>query len=247
VIAIMPSRADLLQQVRVVAEGIMESLRLLLMVLMNQFDGPLLNQEVSTEYINQMTMLVGEVQNQRVRIEELTQLMQQQPMTGSPGRNLGHPTFRVPDSEEEWEPVSPQQRVPEMVTTRNQTSQNRSTVQPARMDPPMPSTPPRTQRHASTTPTVPAPTSQAGNPGAPSHLTETQIVLANTSLEGWGNKRVSWGKKHLQAKYSDVYEGDYQYLQWLEARARTHTPAMTDFIAYCQTRENMERRALALG
>ena len=123
---------------------------------------------------------------------------------------------------------SPQQRVPEMVTTRNQTSQNRSTVQPARMDPPMPSTPPRTQRHASTTPTVPAPTSHAGNPGAPSNLTETQIVLANTSLESWGNKRVSWGKKHLQAKYSDVYEGDYQYLQWLEARARTHTHTCND-------------------
>ena len=29
--------------------------------------------------------------------------------------------------------------------------------------------------------------------------------------------------------------------------SHTHTPAMTDFIAYCQTRENMERRALALG
>lgn len=107
----MPSRADLLQQVRTVAEGIMESLRLLLMVLMNQFDAPLLNQEVSTEYINQMSMLVGEFQNQRVRIEELSRLTQQSPMTGSPGRNQGPPNLRALDSEEEWEPVSPQQEL----------------------------------------------------------------------------------------------------------------------------------------
>lgn len=61
--------------------------------------------------------------------------------------------------------------------------------------------------------------SEAGNPGAQLNLTETQIVLANTSLESWGNKRVSWGRKHLQHKYSDVYEEDYQYLHWLQARA----------------------------
>lgn len=236
----MPSRADLLQQVRVVAEGIMESLRLLLMVLMNQFDAPLLSQEVSTEYINQMSMLVGEVQNQRVRIEELTHLMQQPTMTNSPGRNQGYQNHRVPDSEEEWEPVSP---------PRNQVNpaNDRQVTQRQQVNPRVEDTPPRTQRYTSPNPTMVAPTSQAGNPGAPSNLTETQIVLANTSLESWGNKRVSWGKKHLQAKYSDVYEEDYQYLHWLQARARTHTPAMTDFIAYCQTRENMERRALALG
>lgn len=236
----MPSRADLLQQVRVVAEGIMESLRLLLMVLMNQFDAPLLSQEVSTEYINQMSMLVGEVQNQRVRIEELTHLMQQPTMTNSPGRNQGYQNHRVPDSEEEWEPVSP---------PRNQVNpaNDRQVTQRQQVNPPVEDTPPRTQRYTSPNPTMAAPTSQAGNPGAPSNVTETQLVLANTSLESWGNKRVSWGKKHLQAKYSDVYEEDYQYLHWLQARAPTHTPAMTDFIAYCQTRENMERRALALG
>ena len=201
----------------------MESLRLLLMVLMNQFDGPLLNQEVSTEYINQMTMLVGEVQNQRVRIEELTQLMQQQPMTGSPGRNLGHPTFRVPDSEEEWEPVSPQQRVPEMVTTR------KSNISEP-IDSPTCKDGSSYAEHSTKDPKACINYTNGTGSNVPSWKSWSPIkpdrdsnVLANTSLESWGNKRVSWERNISKPSTAMSTRGTISTCNgWKPVLAHTH-------------------------
>ena len=39
----------------------------------------------------------------------------------------------------------------------------------------------------------------------------------------------------------EVYESDPGYIDWIRARASSLTPAMSDFLMYCQAREGMER------
>lgn len=68
-----------MQHVRSVAEGIMESLRLLLIVLMNSFEVTNPNQEIPLEHVQQMSQLLTEVHGQRQRIEELTHSIQATP------------------------------------------------------------------------------------------------------------------------------------------------------------------------
>ena len=251
----MPSRADLMQHVRSVAEGIMESLRLLLIVLMNSFELTNPNQEIPLEHVQQMNQLLTEVQGQRQRIEELTHLIQAAPVLSPSNRasQRGVPSPQPSislDSEEEWDPVdlaetiartpAPTQRV----TTQVRGSQNQ-TFLPTSLNT---GTRVGTQRASSTVVTA-TPTPTDGETGGPRsstsiHNQETQLAIARTTLEQWGQKRVSWGKKHAGAKFTDVFEEDPGYLVWLRARAKTHTVQMTDFIAYCETRINMEQRAL---
>eukprot|EP00434_Breviolum_minutum_P008876 symbB.v1.2.007827.t1/scaffold463.1/size291460/8 len=235
--------------------GIMESLRLLLIVLMNSFELTNPNQEIPLEHVQQMNQLLTEVQGQRQRIEELTHLIQAAPVLSPSNRasQRGVPSPQPSislDSEEEWDPVdlaetiartpAPTQRV----TTQVRGSQNQ-TFLPTSLNT---GTRVGTQRASSTVVTA-TPTPTDGETGGPRsstsiHNQETQLAIARTTLEQWGQKRVSWGKKHAGAKFTDVFEEDPGYLVWLRARAKTHTVQMTDFIAYCETRINMEQRAL---
>ena len=73
---------------------------------------------------------------------------------------------------------------------------------------------------------------------------EGQLALTAQALESWGNKRVSWGKTHNGRRFTEVYEEHQSYVDWVSARAKNATPAMQDFIAYCQARSDMEKQAL---
>lgn len=240
-----------MQHVRSVAEGIMESLRLLLIVLMNSFEVTNPNQEIPLEHVQQMSQLLTEVHGQRQRIEELTHLIQATPnlSPSNRGSQRGIPSLPTSvdlDSEEEWDPVEVSETVVQSpapsqtwtAPTRRATTQVRRSQTPT-----VPASIPPASR---TAPTVPI-SGTTGNPlpatATPEHQ-ETQLAIACTTLEQWGQKRVSWGKKHMGNKFTDVFEQDPGYLDWLRARAKTHTPAMTDFIAYSETRINMEQRAL---
>ena len=70
--------------------------------------------------------------------------------------------------------------------------------------------------------------------GVPS-TTELSPVLVN-----WGNKQITFGRKHLRKTYSQVYCQDYQYVEWIRARAQMHTPAMKDFLSYTRARDAQE-------
>lgn len=84
-------------------------------------------------------------------------------------------------------------------------------------------------------------TSRRGPP--PANLTaDQQLALTHMTMESWRNKRISWGKKHIQHRYSQVYEEDPQYITWLRPRQNLN-PAMSDFLAYSLARENLEAQA----
>ena len=72
----------------------------------------------------------------------------------------------------------------------------------------------------------------------------SQLALTAQALESWGNKRVSWGRTHTGKRFAEIYEEQASYVDWITARARTATPAMQDFITYCQARQDMESQAV---
>eukprot|EP00434_Breviolum_minutum_P028835 symbB.v1.2.025504.t1/scaffold2452.1/size150514/5 len=176
--------------------------------------------------------LNNEVISQRNRIEEIARLLRQ---PGSPSRfDLNLSTTL--NSDDEFEHVdlaglpmgetSPPRRSRatgtslRVNTSRTQTSQPVVTSTPA-------------------TYPVPAPSTPATVPAAP--MAGTQLVHTAQALESWGCKRISWGKKHISKQYREVYEIDPGYVEWIRARASTLTPAMSDFLMYCQAREGVEQ------
>ena len=58
----------------------------------------------------------------------------------------------------------------------------------------------------------------------------------------WGQKVVSWGKKHPGKQYSVVYETDGQYVNWCLSRINSLEAPISDFARYCQTRQMMEEQ-----
>eukprot|EP00434_Breviolum_minutum_P001860 symbB.v1.2.001649.t1/scaffold86.1/size363240/8 len=175
--------------------------------------------------------LNNEVISQRNRIEEIARLLRQ---PGSPSRfDLNLSTTL--NSDDEFEHVdlaglpmgetSPPRRSRatgtslRVNTSRTQTSQPVVTSTPAAYPAPAPSTP--------------------AIPAAP--MAGTQLVHTAQALESWGCKRISWGKKHVSKQYREVYEIDPGYVEWIRARASTLTPAMSDFLTYCQAREGVEQ------
>ena len=47
---------------------------------------------------------------------------------------------------------------------------------------------------------------------------QNQLALTQATLDSWGNKVVTWGKKHKGDTYVTTYEGDSGYVQWILAR-----------------------------
>jgi len=253
----MPTRSEVHQAIKTVAEGVMESLRILLVILMHCLDSPL-TEEVNSEDLS-CNQLVNEVQSQKQHIEALARMLQQ-PRPNSMGTSYASgrggsveryslsPTSAQILEEEEWELEMVERSIEEFNRggpQQNNPSQAARTVK----------SPPRRSRNmtmpstamGSASATRPTPTVEAGSNGGHAHEgveeNHQQIMLANSTIEAWGQKRVSWGRKHLQSKFVDVFETDPDYLIWLKARAKTHTPPMTDFLSYCHTREVMEARA----
>ena len=77
---------------------------------------------------------------------------------------------------------------------------------------------------------------------SPNTHVEIQIVAVNPSIETWGQKCVSWGRKWSGTRFQEVYERDPSYVQWIADRANTLTPPMKDFHMYCQSRQRLEHQ-----
>ena len=229
--------------------GIMESLRLLLLVLMSQFEVHSPSQEVSLEYHQQVSNLVSEVQSQRGRIDQLMTLVQDMhhthrravPTQGQPTSSVTHPvgqlSHRVLDeenlSELEWDAVDP-------VEFQGATySPPRSPAARSRRNPAVAGPSQASSRTSTATPANPTP---EDGPQPVNLSADQQLALTHMTMESWGNKRISWGKKHHQTRYCQVYEEDPGYSTWLRPRQNLN-PAMSDFLAYCSARENLEAQA----
>ena len=71
-----------------------------------------------------------------------------------------------------------------------------------------------------------------------------QVALTQTALETWGQKMVTWGRKHKGETYVRVYETDAGYVKWVMDREGNLHEEMEDFCNYITTRRRLEVMAL---
>ena len=62
----------------------------------------------------------------------------------------------------------------------------------------------------------------------PIHQTQG-LAWMTTAMEEWGQKVVSWGKKHPGKQYATVYETDGQYVSWCLSRINSLDAPISDF------------------
>ena len=194
----MPSQADMIQTIKAISEQVMESLKALLFLLVSHAEVHNNTQPVPEERSEQMLQLLNEVRPQKHKIDEIAVILR-----NSPRRRVTVPET-AGDSDLEWEVASQATSVapsPSVVMTR---TNHRPARSPAMISAPQTS---------SYVPTV-------QSPSAP---VEHQIVQAvNPSIESWGQKCVSWGKKWAGTRFQEVYERDPGYVQCGSQIARTH-------------------------
>lgn len=241
---IMPNRQEVLEGFRQLAEEILQSLRCLFTMLF-AMTKPLSPEETVTEQeMEPIRQLVNEVKSQRMKITELSHLImsQQQCAPVSP-TSLGGPTSDA------WEAI-------EMEAEANQSTEVPGTSQAA-------------QVHTTSVPialgqNLMTSTGQgksgmkiAGIPlrGHHSHAagshsadnqsanSQNQLALTQATLDSWGNKVVTWGKKHKGDTYVTTYEGDSGYVQWILARIGSLNTELEDFANYAITRRRLEEAA----
>eukprot|EP00435_Cladocopium_sp_Y103_P063197 s350_g24.t1 len=71
----------------------------------------------------------------------------------------------------------------------------------------------------------------------------SQLMVTQASLESWGNKVVTFGKKHLKARYAHVYESDQGYVKWVLSRVDSLSEEVADFGSYARARMQLEQLA----
>ena len=105
----MPTRGEVMNMVRQIADSIMQSLKILLTILMNQAATQVSDQQVPTEHAHQMNQLTIEVNNQRQRIEEIAEMLKQSGSVSPSAKGgtqvnteQGSSSFHL-DSEEDFE------------------------------------------------------------------------------------------------------------------------------------------------
>eukprot|EP00435_Cladocopium_sp_Y103_P026438 s424_g6.t1 len=205
-----------------VKEAVMESLRMLLIILMNQIEVKAPDQEISANHANSLQSLLEHVNTQKQRIEELSQIIKE---NRSPKKTRG--------------PAGPMQSENGDLSDHSWELEEEEELIAAAAAPKSP--PKRSQPRSSA-----APATYPNNASRPTteSVSGTQLALTAQALESWGNKRVSWGRTHNGKRYTEVYEEHGSYVDWIKARAKNATPAMQDFITYAQAREDMEHQAV---
>ncbi len=187
---IMPSQREVTEALKATAQSVVESLKFLLVILMSQLEAVDPERAVLDDQAQAIQRLNNEVMSQRNRIEEIAHLLRQ---PGSPSRSeFNLSTALISDDESEhvdlaglpMAETSPPTRTPATVTSQR-AAPTRAMVNPSV---PAPSNPANYPAPTSTTPTavVAAATTMPG----------TQLVHTAQALESWGNKRISWGKRH---------------------------------------------------
>ena len=73
---------------------------------------------------------------------------------------------------------------------------------------------------------------------------QSQVALTQAALEAWGNKTITWGKKHPGKTFVQVYEEDANYVKWVLARIGSLGEEIEDFANYAVTRQRLEAAAM---
>ena len=214
----MLTQRDAMRLIKTTAEAVMESLRMLLIILMNQIEVKAPDQEISDHHANSLQSLLEHVCNQKEKIEELAEALK---AIKSPRKSRGNggpkPSEPGDLSDFSWE-LEEEELMASMTIPSKRTAPR---VMPTNV----------THRNQ-----VPLP--------VPVQTNENQLALTAQAVESWGNKRISWGKTRNGKRFAEVYEENNSYVDWITARAKNATPAMQDFITYCRAREDMESQAV---
>jgi hypothetical protein len=214
----MLTQRDAMKLIKSTAEAVMESLRMLLIILMNQIEVKAPDQEITVQHATSLQSLLANVNAQKDRIEELSQILKENRSPKRTSSRAGPSPSEIGVlSDHSWE-LEEEEEIRAATRTPPKKSQPRS-------------------QGASTM-------SHLNHNLIPENNREGQLALTAQALESWGNKRVSWGKTHNGRRFTEVYEEHQSYVDWVRARAKNATPAMQDFITYCQARSDMEKQAL---
>ena len=216
----MPTRGELMQMVKSIAENVMQSLQTLLTILLNQVATQVSNQEVPQNQASMMSELLSEVQSQKEKIEELAHMMKHSP---SPKRTSTEDDLVVL-TESDLEVWDQEVRVYQHARTGG-----KPMIPPARTSAPM-SPPQKVKSVAAGKGSFAAPgmsgqmvASLVGitSPGTPSHVhspgsergqssqgpsNSHSLAWTTTAMDQWGQKLVTWGKKHPGKQFAQVYE-----------------------------------------
>ena len=240
----MPTRQEVLEGLRVLAEEIMQSLRLLLTMLFSMTRAIQPEEEVGDAEMNPLNQLIQEVRIQKTKIEALGNLMHQQfhqqcrPGNVSPTTSVGHKS-------DAWEIYD----VEEVTSTEDVNPRISQAAQVHGSSPPRASTTATTQKspHRAQVPQIAGMQVRPKPAGVPSNMPMeqvndhgNQVSLTHTALAAWGQKVVTWGRKHQGSTFCQVFEQDQSYVRWVLARISTLNEDMADFASYATTRRRLE-------
>ena len=244
----MPTRQEVLEGFRVLAEEILESLRVLFTMLFTMTRAMSPEENLDEAEMHPIRALVTEVKNQRQKIMELSQLITGQiniPSVTSPLNSSGAPSDVWEAIEMEAESV--QGQVHQGSPGPARAAQGPGTSVPTASSPPLPS-----QTYGGRPPTkiagipipgapsqhqVPTPSEAAGS----SHNQGGgQVALTQATLDAWGAKVVTWGRKAKGQTYVNTYETDHGYVKWILQRVGSLHEDIEDFANYCITRRRLE-------
>lgn len=213
--------------------------------------------EVTPQELSPINQLIQEVTQQRSTIEQLGQVITQRlnnpehrpasaaasvPMSSaappvqssvlnSAVITMGTP-LSMPDilSEEELFPEMPPPRrtiaAPPVASPAPSTSTTRATTSPPTV---------RNQLPAQA-----AAVAAIAGIGLPANNNNQALMPTANALEVWGDKRCTWGKKHSNKTYRQIYEEDPGYNQWVLDRPNLQGD-ISDYANYVTTRKHLEQ------
>ena len=164
----MLTQRDAMKLIKSTAEAVMESLRMLLIILMNQIEVKAPDQEITVQHATSLQSLLANVNAQKDRIEEPSQILKENRSPKRTSSRAGPSPSEIGVlSDHSWE-LEEEEEIRAATRTPPKKSQPRS-------------------QGASTM-------SHLNHNLIPENNREGQLALTAQALESWGNKRVSWGK-----------------------------------------------------
>jgi hypothetical protein len=243
----MPSRQEVFEGLRTLSEEVMESLRILFFMIFALTKAINPGENVPDHEVNPIHQLVQEVRVQRQKISELGQIITNK-MMDPHSRSSGPQSPDTTVGSEVWELMEEEELQHSAMGLNKSGSVVPGTSQVPMMIPqtmPMPS------------PVVPkTPTKTAGIPLAgrqpqssaaasmPGVNANSQVALTQQALDNWGQKKITWGKKHPGKTFVQVYEEDANYVKWVLARIGSLGEEIEDFANYAVTRQRLEVAAM---
>ena len=220
----MSNREAAINMLKETANTIMGTLTLVLQVSMNMIEVNApdhAEEEHMPQLTSQLQAMCQEMSRQRALLQRLAESQNKKmpapvlPLMDIPVHNMNTEPMpnsaTLSDEDDDFSVVSPK-------PTPSATTQN---------VPKMRKSPTKGSPTSTSNPAVPNkrayPMQIHGDP-APMHLT----------LAEWGQRKVTWGKKHPGHTYFQVLSGDMGYFEWSLQRYNSLPPHQQDFVHYCR-------------